>query len=60
MKDETIRFFRAQSSRLCTLARTLSDQMKERTRGKANARRINENHPRLRRAQIKRILGGGD
>ena len=35
-------------------------QMKERTRGKVNARRINESHPGLPRARIKRILGGQD
>jgi ketosteroid isomerase-like protein len=35
-------------------------QMKERTRGKQNARLINENHPGLPRPWIKRIMGGGD
>ena len=35
-------------------------QMKERTRGKENARAINENHPGLPKAKIKRIMGGGD
>ena len=32
-------------------------QMKERTRGKQNARLINENHPGLPRPWIKRIMG---
>jgi hypothetical protein len=35
-------------------------QMNERTRGKENARLINENHPGLPRAKVKRIMGGDD
>jgi ketosteroid isomerase-like protein len=35
-------------------------QMRERTRGKENARLINEHHPGLPKPSIKRIMGHGD
>jgi ketosteroid isomerase-like protein len=35
-------------------------QMNERTRGRVNARQINEHHPGLPRAKVKRILGADD
>lgn len=35
-------------------------QMRERTRGKFNARLINENHPALPTSKVKRIIGGGN
>lgn len=35
-------------------------QMGERTRGRANAKAINENHPGTPKATVRRLFGGGD